>query len=262
MSEPFEPLRDPSQGRGLHRGVVVELGRRIVGGEFQPGDVLNMEHLEEELSVSRSVLREAIRVLSAKGLLEARPKRGTTVCPATQWNLLDPDVMAWKVRDGADEQYLRDWDEVRQIIEPQVVRLAAVRRTERDLAKMRAAFQRLSEASGAAGGRTAHYVTADLSFHHAILTSTRNDLLVQLGSIMENALAQRDALVHRGGFNEKALFLGDHQAVLEAISERDQDQGERAMRALLAQATLVLEEALPSRQRESRETRGPLEATA
>src|ERR1039458_1305192 len=115
MTEPVEPLRNPSYGRGLHRGVVIALGRQIADGSFQPGDVLNMERLEEELSISRSVLREAVRVLSAKGLLEARPKRGTIVCPTAQWNLLDPDVMAWKVRNGADEQYLRNWEEVRQI---------------------------------------------------------------------------------------------------------------------------------------------------
>jgi DNA-binding FadR family transcriptional regulator len=262
MSEPIEPIRNPSLGRGLHRGVVIELGRQIVAGSFQPGDVLNMERLEDELSISRSVLREAIRVLSAKGLLEARPKRGTMVCPAAQWNLLDPDVMAWKVRDGVDEQYLRHWDEVRQIIEPQVVRLAAIRRTERDLVNIRAAFEKLSEASGVAREKTAAYVTADLSFHHAILTSTRNDLLVQLGSIMENALAQRDALVHRGGFNDKAFFLDDHQAVLEAIIARDEDGGERAMRALLTQATSVMEEVLPSGTRTSKKPRGLVEAIA
>ena len=117
MSEPANQLLGPSYSRWLHSGVVTALGRQIVGGSFQPGDVLNMERPEGELSVSRSVLWEAVRVLSAKGLLEARPKRGTIVCPPPKWNLLDPDVMVWKVRSGGDEQYLRNSEEVRRIID-------------------------------------------------------------------------------------------------------------------------------------------------
>ena len=104
--------------------------------------------------------------------------------------------MVWKVRSGGDEQYLRNSEEVRRIIEPQVVRLAAIRRTEKDLVAMRTALERLSETSGAARRTAADYVTTDLRFHHAILVATRNDLLAQLGAIMENALKQRDALVH------------------------------------------------------------------
>ena len=172
-------------------------------------------------------------MLSAKGLLEARPKRGTIVCPPPQWNLLDPDVMVWKVRNGADEQYLRNWEEVRQIIEPQVVRLATTRRTDKDLAAMRTALERLSEVSKAARRKTADYITADLNFHHAILMATRNDLLVQLGAIMENALRQRDALVHRGSFNRDATFLDHHWSVFRAIGEQDEEGGERAMQLFL-----------------------------
>jgi DNA-binding FadR family transcriptional regulator len=262
MSDPADPLLSPPYGRGLHGGVVTTLGRQIVGGSFQPGDVLNMERLEEDLSVSRSVLREAVRVLSAKGLLEARPKRGTIVCPPPQWNLLDPDVMVWKVRNGADEQYLRNWEEVRQIIEPQVVRLATTRRTEKDLVAMRTALERLSEVSEAARRKTSDYITADLSFHHAILMATRNELLVQLGAIMENALRQRDALVHRGSFNQDATFLDHHWSVFRAIREQDEDGGERAMQALLAHASSVLENVLAAKNRLSKKPLGSVDATA
>ena len=262
MSEQADSVLSPPYGRGLHGGVVTTLGRQIVGGSFQPGDVLNMERLEEDLSVSRSVLREAVRVLSAKGLLEARPKRGTIVCPPPQWNLLDPDVMVWKVRNGADEQYLPNWEEVRQIIEPHVVRLAATRRSDKDLAVMRSALERLSEVSEAGHGKTAVYITADLKFHHAILLATRNDLLVQLGAIMENALRQRDALVHRGSFNKDATFLDHHRSVFRAISEQDEEGGERAMQALLAHASTVLENVLAAKNRPSKKSLGAVEATA
>jgi DNA-binding FadR family transcriptional regulator len=262
MSEPANQLLGPSYSRGLHGGVVTALGRQIVGGSFQPGDVLNMERLEGELSVSRSVFWEAVRVLSAKGLLEARPKRGTIVCPPPKWNLLDPDVMVWKVRNGGDEQYLRNWEEVRRIIEPQVVRLAAIRRTEKDLVAMRTALERLSETSGAARRTAADYVTADLRFHHAILVATRNDLLAQLGAIMENALKQRDALVHRGGVNQDPSFLEHHWSVFGAIGEQDEDGAERAMHALLAQASSVLEKVLASKNRLPKKSLGRAKATA
>jgi GntR family galactonate operon transcriptional repressor len=262
MSEPSDPLLSSSYGRGLHGGVVTALGRKIADGSFQPGDVLNMERLEEEFSVSRSVLREAVRVLSAKGLLEARPKRGTIVCPPSQWNLLDPDVMVWKVRNSADKQYLLNWEEVRLIFEPQVVRLAATRRTEKDLEAMSTALEKLVEVSEAARRRTSDYIKADLSFHHAILLATRNDLLVQLGAIIENALRQRDALVHRGSFNQDASFLDHHWAVFRAISERDEEGAEHASHALLAQASSVLENVLASKNRPPKKPLGPANATA
>jgi GntR family galactonate operon transcriptional repressor len=251
MSDQADQLKSSSYGRGLHGGVVTTLGRQIVGGFLQPGDILNMDRLEDELSVSRSVLREAVRVLSAKGLLEARPKRGTIVRPPPQWNLLDPDVMVWKVRNGGDQQYLRNWEEVRWVIEPQVVRLAALRRTERDLVIMSSALEDIFQVSRAARRRTTDYITADLGFHHAILMATRNDLLVQLGATMENALRQRDALVHRGSFNQDSTFLEHHRAVFTAIREQDEEGGERAMQALLVHGADVLERVLAAKSHES-----------
>ena len=97
---------------------------------------------------------------------------------------------------------------------------------------MRPALERLPEVSEAARRKTADYITADLSFHHAILMATRNELLVQLGAIMENALRQRDALVHRGSFNRDATFL-DHTGPIQSDREQDEEGGERAMQALL-----------------------------
>jgi GntR family galactonate operon transcriptional repressor len=251
MSEPDDRTSSSGYGRGLHGDVVTALGRQIVGGALKPGDVLNMESLEEQLSISRSVLREALRVLRAKGLIEARPKRGTIVRPRSSWNLLDQDVMLWQAHDGTNQQYLRNLEEVRRIIEPQVARIAASRRTEDDLVAMRTALEILSEASGARR-RTASHVVADLSFHHAILTATRNDLLIQLGPVMENALRQRDALVYKSRFTQDTSFVDDHWAVFNAISEQSEERAEDAMHALLAQASSVLEQVLASKAKESK----------
>jgi DNA-binding FadR family transcriptional regulator len=127
---------------------------------------------------------------------------------------------------------------------------------------MRTALERLSETSGAARRTAADYVTADLRFHHAILVATRNDLLAQLGAIMENALKQRDALVHRGGVNQDPSFLEHHWSVFGAIGEQDEDGAERAMHALLDQASSVLEKVLASKNRLPKKSLGRAKATA
>jgi GntR family galactonate operon transcriptional repressor len=241
---PQNPLLTSTYGRGLHGDVVTALGRQIVGGDLRPGDVLNMGRLEEEFSVSRTVLREAVRVLSAKGLLEARPRRGTTVRPRSDWSLLDPDVVSWQVRNGPDEHFLRNLEEVRRIVEPQVARLAAARRNEEDLSRMLAALEDLSKGSEAVRKRAAVYVTADLSFHHALFVASHNDLLTQLSSILENALKQRDALVHKGKWRGDTSFVDLHRAVFEAIRAQDEDRAGAAMHALLAQALSTVEAVL------------------
>src|SRR5437867_4809520 len=131
----FERSQYPEQS--LHGRIVHAIGRRILGGDLQPGDLLPAE---PELGASRTVVREAIKVLAAKGLVESRPKTGTRVRPRESWNLLDPDVLAW-LQDGAvSEDLLRKLTEVRRIIEPAAAELAAARADGRDLAALEQAL--------------------------------------------------------------------------------------------------------------------------
>jgi DNA-binding FadR family transcriptional regulator len=120
--------------RGAHGETVYEIGRRIVGGELKPGDLLPEGELIAELDISRTVLREAIKVLGAKGLVEARPRIGTKVSPRSHWRLMDPDVLAWQTEYGFDELFLRNLAEVRSLIEPGAARLAAERASEEEIA--------------------------------------------------------------------------------------------------------------------------------
>jgi DNA-binding FadR family transcriptional regulator len=217
--------------RGLGGQIVEDLGRRIVQGELPPGSTIDVDHLESQHEVSRTVVREAVKVLIAKGLLDARPKRGTFVRSRTQWNLLDADVMSWR-DDGQepDPQLLSDLAEVRGAVEPQAARLAAERRNADDLVEMEAALQDMRDSAD----HLENHLASDLRFHRAVLAASHNELLVRLEVVLEPALRARDrlAFAHRHGSG----FLEAHTEVLTAVRSADPDAAEAAMRSLLAMA--------------------------
>src|SRR5689334_2106606 len=164
--------------RGLHGQVVHDIGLRIVRGELRPGDVVVPD--EGDIGASRTVVREAIKVLAAKGLVAPRPKTGTRVRPRRDWNLLDPDVLAWRLESDPGQDFFRDLSEVRRLLEPAAARIAALRAAPgiaeplaRHLAAMEAA---LDDPDG--------YIEADVAFHGAILEGCGNELLEQLGGTL------------------------------------------------------------------------------
>src|SRR6478735_40212 len=128
-------IRTPrGTGRRLRGAVAYKLGTAILSGDFAPGDILSSEvEFSEALDVSRSAYREAIQVLTAKGLVESRPKMGTRVLPRSRWNLLDPDVLAWAFAGEPDPQFVRSLFELRAVVEPAAAGFAAQRRTRDDL---------------------------------------------------------------------------------------------------------------------------------
>ena len=233
--------------RGVHGQTVDAIARRVLSGELAEGATLDLGALQEELGVSLTVLREALKVLAAKGLVDARQKRGTFVRPRADWNLLDPDVLRWQFSAEADVTLLRSLEEVRGIIEPAAVRLAALRRTGEDLDRLDAA---LAAMSGAADSRGA--VDADLAFHRALLGATHNELLERMETVLESALAARDQLVH-GTADASDDPVPSHQAVLDGVRAADPDAAEAAMRALLDKAVSDEERLRAAREREDTE---------
>jgi len=216
--------------RGTHGQTVHDLGRRIVRGDLAPGAVLDPVDLEREFDASRPAVREVLRVLAAKGLLDARPRRGTFVRPRSEWSLLDPDVLRWRVELAPDPAFLARLEEVRGIVEPAGARLAAVRRTQPQLDLLEEAVELI--ASGQASDE--HTVEADLAFHRVLLNAAGNELLDGMVMVIEAGLRVRDLLVHADhGWAEAAAA---HRAVLDAVRARDEDGAERRMRALLALA--------------------------
>jgi GntR family transcriptional regulator, galactonate operon transcriptional repressor len=219
-------------GRGIHGMAVNRIGQQIIRGELAPGAILDPVELERELDVSRTVIREALRVLAAKGLVDARPNRGTFVRPREDWSLLDPDLLRWQFEDWPNSGFLANLAEVRAIVEPAGARLAAQRRNDADLAALRTALDSMAAANES--GTADEIVRADLAFHHALLMATHNELLQRMELVIETGLRARDQLVHgRGSVPDSTP---EHRAVFEAVAAGDFDKAEGAMHVLLEQA--------------------------
>ncbi|MCC8242919.1 FadR/GntR family transcriptional regulator [Saccharothrix luteola] len=217
-------------GRGVHYQVVQDIGSRVVGGRYAPGDVLDLRALGEELDVSLTVLREALKVLTGKGLVDARQKRGTFVRPRSAWNLLDADVIDWRIDGGDADRVLRDLADLRSVIEPAVAHRAALRRTESDLDALDAAL----DAMTTAGDDATAAAEADAAFHRALLAATGNELFARMDLLLEPGLRARDRLVHAHvGADDP---VPSHRAVLDAVRDGDAPRAELAMLDLLAKA--------------------------
>jgi GntR family transcriptional regulator, galactonate operon transcriptional repressor len=220
--------------RGLHGHVVNVLGERILRGDFQPGDILDPEELLVNLEVSRTVLREAIKVLGAKGLVDARPRHGTFITDRSTWRLLDDDVMAWRTAGAPDPTLVHELGEVRQIIEPAAARLAAIRHSEEQLTQIKEALDDMASDPG----RPSEQVSlADVAFHRGILTAAGNELLEQFEVLLGPALHARNSLAFTHDPTKEFLQL--HTDVYRAIAARDAGGAYKSMNLLIAEASAL-----------------------
>jgi DNA-binding FadR family transcriptional regulator len=218
----------PIAVRNLHGQVIQILGQQIVGGELQPGYILPREELlAEEMEVSRSALREAMKVLSAKGLIEARPKVGTRVREERYWQQLDSDVLAWRCSAMPTHDFVKKLVEMREIIEPAAAAAAARRRNAKQLAEIKAAYGAMSDAS-----TLDEWSTADLRFHEMMLHATNNELMVSLFAVVENALGAYFILSARTADNFK-YSLAQHGRVVSAIARRQPEAARRHMKRMV-----------------------------
>ena len=208
--------RTPGKRKSLHARIVQELGMQIVSGAFVPGQRLPAEPtLCESYGVSRPVLREATRVLVAKGLVVSKPRVGSVVRARDEWHMLDPDVLVWTVKLLPEGAFFRSLLTVRQIIEPAAAALAAISATDEDITRIGAAYARMEDAKTADA-----LLEPDLAFHRAIMTATHNDMLAYIGNMLSLALSESIRLTSRHP-NTHALSLPRHKAIFTAISHRD-----------------------------------------
>jgi DNA-binding FadR family transcriptional regulator len=213
----------------LSQRVMDALGAAIVRGRFAPGQTLPTEpDLGARLGVSRTPLREAVKKLHGKGLIEIGRKNGTRVRPSCDWHQLDPDVLRWRLQSGPDDEILRQLYELRAAIEPEACRYAALNGSAEDHAAITTAFARME----ACGGEIAAVVKADVQFHLAIVKATRNIFYAGLASAIGNALETAFVLgAKRRTF--PAEELEQHRQVMRAITSRRGDLAAARMRALL-----------------------------
>jgi DNA-binding FadR family transcriptional regulator len=217
--------------RGLHGEVVHEIGLRIVRGELAPSEPLPAEDaLSGGLVVSRTVLREAIKVLAAKRLVESRPKTGTRVLPRREWNMLDPDVLAWHAEALPSDRFMEQLLEVRDLIEPPAVRLAAERATDHEIAQLADAQREMEEE----GENADAFIEPDIRFHTLIFESSQNELLAQMAAILASVL--RTLFTYSGQPGRFGQSARRHGAIVDAIRAHDPDAAEAALRKLISEA--------------------------
>jgi len=228
--------------KNVHGHTVDRIGEAIVAGRYAVGATLPAEPLLcAAFGVSRTVVREAVKSLAAKGLLVAGPKVGTRVLPADNWNWFDPDVVAWQTHAGLTHDFLRDLQELRRVVEPAAVRKAAERATVRDIAEIEAAYAGMKDAIEHGGD----YVASDLRFHQGLLRAGGNRMMVQMSKAI-GALLRTSFEVSTTLLDGPASSLPLHRAVLDAVIAHKPGQAERASLKLIDSARDDIDQVLAS----------------
>jgi DNA-binding FadR family transcriptional regulator len=211
-----EDYRRPRESKSMHARIVRELGLRIVSGELAPGDKLPVEAaLCAAYEVSRPVLREAIRVLSAKGLVQSRQRTGVVVLARSDWHLLDPDVLYWFIAGQPPAVFVETLFTVRRIIEPAAAALAAKAASDTEIEHIAQAY------AGMEAARTPEeLLEPDVAFHRRIAEASGNPLLVYIGTMLSHALRESIKLSSKLP-DTHALSLPRHKAILTALQVRD-----------------------------------------
>ncbi|MCW5634682.1 MAG: FadR family transcriptional regulator [Rubrivivax sp.] len=216
------------------------LGEAIAAGRYAGGASLPPEpSLGLQLGVSRTVVREAVKSLVAKGMLVTGPKLGTRVLAAEQWNWFDPDVVAWHTKVGPTREFLRDLQELRRVVEPAAVRLAAERATAADIAELEAAFAGMCTAVATGGD----YVSSDLRFHQGLLRAANNRMMAQMAKAL-SALLRTSFEISTTKPGGAAASLPMHRAVLDAVIARQPGKAERACLGIIDGAREDIDAAL------------------
>jgi len=225
-------LSGRSPARNLHSDVLWELGFAIVSGQYAEGSILPPDsELLDRFGVSRTVLREALKTLAAKGMIEARARIGTRVLPRNRWNLFDADVLAWHFEMGPDIAFLRSLAEVRIGIEIEAAALAAERAAPEQAAALAGWVEKM------AGAETpADFARYDLEFHKAVAETSGNPFMASISALVEMALTA--AFTISSPVNDPAALastVNTHRAIADAIAQGAPEQAREAMKVAIAE---------------------------
>jgi DNA-binding FadR family transcriptional regulator len=211
--------------------VVDDLGLAIISGRYGQGSLLPGDaELMAHYGVSRTVLREGLKTLSAKGLLLAKARIGTRVRERARWNLFDPDVLVWHARVGFAPDFLRQLGEMRMALEPEAAALAAGRRSAADLAAMEEWLARMSAPKIA----PAEFVKADLGLHLAIASAADNPFFLSISTLIEVALvAMLTVSSPVENLARLTASVAEHRVLVEAVAAGDAAAARAAMQAVV-----------------------------
>jgi DNA-binding FadR family transcriptional regulator len=252
MQERDRTMQSTARGQNLTTSIVQELGIAIVTGKYTDQNPFPVEgDLCKQFRASRSVLREAVKMLTAKGLLKARPRQGTWVQPEENWNLLDPDVLRWMLERKFSLRLLIEFTEIRLAVEPGAAALAARSAQADDLAAINTAIERMQAAERGEDDP----LHSDIAFHSAVLRASGNPFYAQMREFIETALrfSIRRTNAYKG---VRLASVMDHKRVADAIIAGDPHGAETAMRSLIQEALDLIsaeeaKQARPARKRRS-----------
>ncbi|MFE9119203.1 FadR/GntR family transcriptional regulator [Streptomyces sp. NPDC007172] len=231
-----------TRARGLHTHVLESLGLAITAGEYPPGSVLRTDELAQRFDVSRTVVREVIRVLESMYLVESRRRVGVTVQPAEQWNVYDPQVIRWRLAGADRPRQLRSLTVLRSAVEPVAAGLAALRATPAQCADL--TEQALGMVATSRGRQLEAYLVHDVAFHRIVLNASGNEMFARLGDVVAEVLTGRTH--HQVMFPDPdpaAVTL--HVRVAEAVRARDTAEAERLTREIAVGALQELDVLAP-----------------
>jgi DNA-binding FadR family transcriptional regulator len=233
--------------RSSHDQVAQILGHEILSGVIAPGEKLPQEaEILARFGISRTVLREVFKTLTAKGLIVSKTRVGTTVLDSAHWNYFDADILAWKASQGFDMTFLRDLAEVRVAIESAAARAAADRRTEADLAEMRRHLAGMRDATDSARD----FAEADLQFHKAIGNASDNALMRSLSAVIETAVMasfRMSSPVNEAEAHQTSVH--GHGEIVDAIEARDGERAAQAMRNIIGHGVERIEKSTAKRRK-------------
>jgi DNA-binding FadR family transcriptional regulator len=216
--------------RKLHTRVADQIGRSVVRGEILPGNALPSElRICDMMNVSRTAVREALRVLVGKGLLQSRPKSGTKVRDPEHWNHLDPDVLRWQLEVSDVDNFLRKLFQLRLAVEPAAAALAAVGATADDNRRIKSAFEKMASAK-----TNDAFAEADIDFHRHIFRATHNEFFWPIAQMFEHALRECFRMSSKGDHRNRAI--DEHRDLMLAITSHKPDRANVAALVLLENA--------------------------
>ena len=236
-----------------HDQIAAILGTEILRGIHRPGDNMPPEpDLTARFQVSRTVMREVMKTLAAKGLVVSKTRIGTRVRDPIHWNYFDVDVLVWRVRIGLDDEFMRSLTEIRRALEPAAASLAAQRRTASDITHLREYVREM----GRSGHSRQSFAEADLDFHLAIAIASGNLLLRSMASVIEAALAA--SFSHSSPVDDASdheLTVNSHAAVVDAVEARDEHAAAAAMLKVIDIGVQRIDST--RKKREASKTHGP-----